>query len=187
MTATSRLTVLSGPSGVGKSTVVEYLRQNHPEIWHSVSVATRAQRPGEVDGVHYLFIDGDAFARMVAAGELLEHASYAGHWKGTPRGPVEAKLAEGVAVLLEIDVQGARQVKAAMPDALLVFLAPPPSEELERRLRGRGTEPPDLVRRRLDAARIELAAQDEFDHTIVNTSVPEAAEALVSLIKPDRA
>jgi guanylate kinase len=180
--ARSRLTVLSGPSGVGKSTVVDYLREHHPEIWHSVSVTTRACRPGEKEGVSYFFIDGDTFAKMVADGELLEHANYAGHWKGTPRGPVEAKLAEGVPVLLEIDIQGARQVKAAMPDTLLVFLAPPSWEELERRLRGRGTEDPELIQRRLDTAAIELAAQDEFDHTIVNTSVAESAEALAKLM-----
>jgi guanylate kinase len=183
--ARSRLTVLSGPSGVGKSTVVEYLREHHPEIWHSVSVTTRARRPGETDGVSYLFIDGDAFAKLVADGELLEHANYAGHWKGTPRGPVQAKLAEGVPVLLEIDVQGARQVKASLPDTLLVFLAPPSWDELERRLRGRGTEDPELIQRRLDTAAIELAAQDEFDHTIVNTSVPDAAEALAALMTAD--
>ena len=180
--ASSRLTVLSGPSGVGKSTVVIYLREHHPEIWHSVSVTTRARRPGEVDGVDYLFVDGETFARMVAEGDLLEHANYAGHWKGTPRRPVEDKLAKGEKVLLEIDVQGARQVRAAMPETLLVFLAPPSWAELERRLRGRGTEDPELIQRRLDTAAIELAAQDEFDHTVVNTSVPEAAETLVRLM-----
>jgi len=181
--APSRLTVLSGPSGVGKSTLVENLREHHPEIWHSVSVTTRARRPGEIDGVSYFFIDGDAFAKMVADGQLLEHANYAGHWKGTPRAPVEAMLAEGVPVLLEIDIQGARQVKASQPDTLLVFLAPPSWDELERRLRGRGTEDPELIQRRLDTAAIELAAQDEFDHTIVNTSVAEAAAALVKLME----
>jgi guanylate kinase len=180
----SRLTVLSGPAGVGKSTVVAYLREHHPDVWHSVSVTTRERRPGEVDGVNYHFVDADEFARLVADGALLEHANYAGNWYGTPRAPVEDRLAAGGRVLLEIELQGARQVRGQMPDALQVFLAPPSWEELERRLRGRGTEPAEVIRRRLDAARIELAAEDEFDRTIVNTSVAEAAEALMALLPP---
>ena len=180
---TSRLTVLSGPAGSGKSSIVSYLREHHPEIWHSVSVTTRAQRPGEVEGVDRYVVDGEAFARMVRDGELLEHANYAGNWYGTPRPPVEERLSRGELVLLEIELQGARQVRALMPDALLVFLAPPSWDELERRLRGRDTEPPDVIERRLDTARIELAAEDEFDETIVNTSVSEAAEALVALMR----
>jgi len=178
----SRLTVLSGPAGVGKSTVVEYLREHHPQIWHSVSVTTRPQRPGEIDGRDRHFLDSETFARMVRDGELLEHAHYAGNWYGTPRAAVEERLAAGVPVLLEIEVQGARQVRRMMPDALLVFLKPPSWEELERRLRGRGTEPQEVIDQRLATAQIELAAEDEFDHTIVNTSVAEAAEALVALM-----
>jgi guanylate kinase len=177
------LTVLSGPAGVGKSTVVDYLRKHHPEIWHSVSVTTRPRRPHEVEGLDRHFIDGETFARMVADGELLEHANYAGNWYGTPRTPVEQRLDKGEPVLLEIELQGARQVRAQMPDALLVFLAPPSWEELERRLRGRGTEDDDVIRQRLDTARIELAAEDEFDATIVNTSVEQTAEALVGLMQ----
>jgi guanylate kinase len=180
--ASSRLTVLSGPAGVGKSTVVEYLREHHPQIWHSVSVTTRPQRPGEVDGLDRHFVDSETFARMVRDGELLEHAHYAGNWYGTPRGPVEEKRAAGVPVVLEIEVQGARQVRQMVSDALFVFLAPPTWEELERRLRGRGTEHPEVIRRRLDTAHIEMAAEDEFDTTIVNTSVEEAAEALAALM-----
>ena len=179
----SRLTVLSGPAGVGKSSIVSYLRDHHPEVWHSISVTTRAQRPGEVDGVNYHFVDGDEFARMVRDNELLEHAQYAQNWYGTPRSPVDERLARGELVLVEIELQGARQVRALMPDALLVFLAPPSWDELERRLRDRATEPEDAIERRLDTARIELAAEDEFDETIVNTSVPEAAEALVRLMR----
>jgi guanylate kinase len=175
--------VLSGPSGVGKSSVIAWLREHAPHIWQSVSVTTRTPRAGEQDGVDYHFVDDAEFDRMVAAGELLEHASYAGHRYGTPRQPVLDHLAAGVPALLEIELQGARQVRSAMPEALLVFLAPPSWEELVRRLTGRGTEDPDVVRRRLDAARIELAAEDEFDEVILNASVPEAAERLLALMQ----
>jgi guanylate kinase len=174
--------VLSGPAGVGKSTVVDYLRQQHPDIWHSVSVTTRPRRPGESDAVNYHFVTGDEFARMVAGGELLEHATYAGNWYGTPRAPLLAQLDAGVPVLLEIEIQGARQVKGLMPEALLVFLAPPSWAELERRLRGRGTEDAEVIARRLDTARIELAAESEFDRVVVNTSVEQAGEAIAAIV-----
>lgn len=177
-----RLTVLSGPSGVGKSTVVKELRRAHPEIWLSVSATTRAPRPGEVDGVEYHFVDDAEFDRLIAADALLEWAEFAGNRYGTPRAPVLERLAEGLPVLLEIDLQGARQVRANLPDALFVFLAPPSWAELVRRLTGRGTEPPEVVQRRLDTARVELAAEKEFDVTLTNTAVRDVCRELLALM-----
>jgi guanylate kinase len=176
------LTVLSGPSGVGKGSVIAAVRRRHPQVWLSVSVTTRPPRPGETDGVEYHFVDDAEFARMVAADELLEHDAHMGASYGTPRQPVAQQLADGVPVLLEIDLNGARQVRAAMPDACLVFLAPPSFEELASRLGGRGTEDPERIRQRLDIARIELAAEDEFDHVVVNDDIESAADRLVALM-----
>ena len=177
-----RLTVLSGPSGVGKGSVVKVLRVRHPDVWLSVSVTTRAPRPGEREGVEYFFVDQAEFDRMVAAGELLEHDAHLGASYGTPRRPVEEQLSAGTPVLLEIDLHGARQVRAAMPDAQLVFLAPPSFDELSRRLVGRGTEGDAAVRDRLDRARLELAAEDEFDVVVVNDDLEAAADRLVALM-----
>ncbi len=179
----ARLTVLSGPSGVGKGSVIAVVRRDYPQVWLSVSVTTRSPRPGERDGVEYHFVDDVEFARMVAAGDLLEHASYAGNSYGTPRVAVEGQLAAGTPALLEIELQGARQVRRAMPEAQLVFLAPPSFDELARRLTGRGTEDPERVRRRLDMARIEMAAEDEFDAVVVNDDLEQAAAALVALMQ----
>jgi guanylate kinase len=178
-----RLTVLTGPSGVGKGTVVAQVRRLHPHVWVSVSCTTRLPRPGERNGVEYRFVTRERFAEMVAAGEMLEHAEFAGNLYGTPREPVLARLAAGVPTLLEIDLQGARQVRAAMPDAQLVFLAPPSWSELERRLTGRGTEPEAVIAARLEQARVELAAAEEFDAVVVNDDVTRAAAELVGLIE----
>jgi guanylate kinase len=179
----ARLTVLSGPSGVGKSTVVASLRRASPQIWLSVSVTTRAPRPGEADGREYRFVSERDFDAMISSGELLEWAQFAGNRYGTPRAPVEQRLASGVPVLLEIDLAGARQVRRAVPGALLVFLAPPSWAELVRRLTSRDTEPPEVIQRRLEAARVELAAGSEFDITLVNTSVEDVCHQLVVLTK----
>ena len=173
--------MLSGPSGVGKSTVVKALRAEHPEVWLSVSATTRFPRPGEVDRVHYRFVSRERFQELVDEGGLLEWAEFAGNLYGTPRQPVLDHLADGRPVILEIDLQGARQVRQAMPGATLVFLAPPSWDELVSRLTGRGTEPADVVERRLAVARDELAAEPEFDVTLVNTSVPEVVAQLVAL------
>ncbi len=181
------LTVLSGPSGVGKGTVAAQLKERCPWIWQSVSVTTRRPRPGEMDGREYFFASIDQFRQMVADGELLEWAENYGNWYGTQRSPVRRRLEVGDPVLLEIDVKGARQVRAAVPDALLVFLAPPSWAELERRLRGRGTESAAVISRRLADARDELAAESEFDITLVNTSVGDASDQLVGLILAQQA
>jgi guanylate kinase len=181
----SRLTVLSGPSGVGKRTVISALRQTHPEIWVAVSCTTREPRPGERDGVDYYFVDRDRFAEMVDAGQLLEHAEFAGNMYGTPRQPLIDHLAAETPTLLEIELEGARQVRQAMPGARFVFLAPPSLDVLIARLEGRGTESADALVARLERAQIELAAEDEFDEVIVNNDVDAAARDLAALIAED--
>jgi len=158
------------------------LLKKRPDIWLSVSVTTRSPRPAEVDGREYHFVSDEAFDRMVANGELLEWAAFAGHRYGTPREPVARCLAAGVPALLEIDIEGARQVRQAVPDALLVFLAPPSWDELVRRLSGRGTEPPEVIARRLELAAREIEAGKEFDITLVNTSVEDVSGQLVALV-----
>ncbi|UQA96532.1 guanylate kinase [Streptomyces halobius] len=177
-----RLTVLSGPSGVGKSTVVAHLRKVHPEVWLSVSATTRKPRPGERHGVQYFFVEDEEFDKLIANGELLEWAEFAGNRYGTPRKAVLDRLEAGEPVLLEIDLQGARQVRESMKDAYLVFLAPPSWDELVRRLTGRGTEAPEVIERRLATATVELAAETEFDVTLVNTSVEDVSRELLALM-----
>ncbi|GAA5153343.1 guanylate kinase [Nocardioides marinquilinus] len=180
----SRLVVLAGPTAVGKGTVAAAVRERHPDVWLSVSATTRAPRPGEVDGVHYHFVDDATFDRLVAEEALLEWAVvHKAARYGTPRRPVEEALAAGRPSLLEIDLQGARQVRATMPQAVFVFLKPPSWDELVRRLVGRGTETEAERERRLATAEDELAAETEFDVTIVNREVQAAADELVALIR----
>jgi len=175
-----RLTVLAGPTAVGKGTMSADIRDRYPEVWLSVSATTRPPRPGEVDGRHYHFVDAATFDAMIERGELLEWAVVHGvNRYGTPRRAVEEALREGRPALLEIDLQGARQVRESMPEALFVFLGPPSWEELVRRLVGRGTETEAERERRLDTARLELAAEKEFDVTIINDDVHRATDELV--------
>jgi guanylate kinase len=179
-----RVIVLSGPSAVGKSTVVRCLRERVPDLHFSVSVTTRAPRPGEVDGVDYSFVTSERFQQLIEDGALLEWAEIHGglHRSGTPAAPIRAAVAAGRPVLIEVDLAGARAVKKAMPEALTVFLAPPSWEALESRLTGRGTETPEAMERRLATARSELAAQGDFDQVVVNSQLESACAELVSLL-----
>ena len=179
----ARLTVLSGPTAVGKGTVMAEMRRRHPDLWISVSATTRAPRPGEVDGVHYHFISPERFDELVASGQMLEWAVVHGRNRyGTPRLPVEEQLAAGRPVFVEVDLQGARQVRAAMPEARFVFLAPPSFDELVRRLVGRATESEEERARRLATAREELAAVAEFDHVVVNDDVARATDEVLAVM-----
>ncbi len=179
----SRLVVLAGPTAVGKGTLVRALRDRYPDVWVSVSATTRAPRPGEVDGVDYHFIGDDDFDRMIEDHALLEWATvHNSHRYGTPRQPVDQALAAGRPCILEIDLQGARQVRETMPEAHFVFLAPPSWDELVRRLVGRGTEDEEQRRRRLHTAKTELAAEAEFDQTIINDNLDDAVRALARIV-----
>ena len=177
------LVVLAGPTAVGKGTLVRALRAHNPEVWVSVSATTREPRPGEVDGVDYHFLTRQEFDRMILAGDFLEWATVHGeHRYGTPKAPVLEHLALGQPSILEIDLQGARQVRMSMPDAVFVFLAPPSWEELVRRLEGRGTEDAEERERRLATARLELEAATEFDITIVNDDLERAVRELERIV-----
>lgn len=180
----TRLTVIAGPTAVGKGTVVAHILRTHPEIKLSVSATTRSPRPGEQDGIDYHFWTADRFAKSVEAGEMLEYATVHGsNSYGTPRALVEASLQAGQPLILEIDIQGARQVKKVMPEANLIFIAPPSWEELVRRLQSRGTEGSEEQARRLETAEMELAAQTEFDHIVINDEVARCAEEVVNLMQ----
>ena len=179
----ARLVVLAGPTAVGKGTVSTYIRENYPEVHLSVSATTRAPRPGEVHGVNYYFVTDADFDRLIETGQMLETATVHNAFRyGTPRAPIEEALAAGKSVLLEIDLQGARSVRKVMPEAVLVFLLPPTWDELVRRLIDRGTEDSAEQQRRLGTAKMELAAQDEFDHRVVNSEVSTAAREVVDLM-----
>jgi len=180
----TRLTVIAGPTAVGKGTVVRKIIEMHPEIGVSVSVSTRTPRPDEIDGVHYFFVNDAEFERMIASNELLEYATvHRSHRYGTPRRPVEEALNQDKQMILEIDVQGARQVKQSMPSANLIFLAPPSDEELLKRLATRGTESEEQIAVRLETAKQEMEAAREFDHIVVNREVAQAAAEVVELMQ----
>ena len=179
----SRVFVITGPSGVGKGTLIRSLLERMPELELSVSATTRRPRPGEADGVAYHFISDPEFDHRVEAGDFVEHASYSGRRYGTLRSELEHRTAGGVPVVLEIEVQGARQVAEAMPEALRIFIAPPTEEALRARLVGRGTDDPEQVEARLETARRELAAQHEFPHVVVNDRLDAAVSELEELVR----
>lgn len=182
----ARLTVITGPSGVGKGTLVSQLMQRHPQIWLSVSATTRAPRTGEEEGHSYFFLSRERFEQQVAEGGFLEWAEFAGNLYGTPRAPVEAQLAAGRPVLLEIELEGARQVRQSFPAGFQLFIEPPSFEELERRIRGRGTDSEEAIARRLERARVELAAAAEFDAVLVNADLDSALTELEQLMQLQR-
>jgi guanylate kinase len=178
-----RVFVITGPSGVGKGTLIRTLLERIPELELSVSATTRAPRPGEQDGVDYHFLDDAEFARRVEAGDFVEHASYSGRRYGTLRSELDRRTADGAPVVLEIEVQGARQIAKSMPEAVRIFIAPPGEEALRTRLIGRGTDDPEQVEARLDTAREELRAQREFPHVVINDRLEDAVEALEEVVR----
>ncbi len=180
----TRLTVIAGPTAVGKGTVVRYLLDKHPEILLSVSATTRQPRVGEIDGVHYYFVSNERFDQMIADNELLEYAVvHQTNRYGTPRKPVERALEAGQQMILEIDIQGAQQVKESMPDANLIFIAPPSLEELNKRLLGRGTESAEEIAIRLETAKVEMSSKSLFDHVVINDEVADCAQEVLDLMK----
>ncbi len=182
-----RVVVITGPSGVGKGTLIRSLLARHPALQLAISATTRRPRPGERDGVDYHFLDPADFDRLIAAGEFVEHAEYAGNRYGTLRRELDQRAAAGAPVLLEIDLQGARQIRDALPEAVQVFIAPPTFDELRARLEGRGTDDPTQVEKRLALARKELEAEPEFPHVIVNDRLERAVSALLEVLQANTA
>ena len=180
------LIVLSGPSGVGKSTAVAEVRKSYPNLQFSVSATTRPIRPGEEEGKSYYFLTREEFEALRDRGELLEHAEYVGNYYGTPAAPIDAALDAGQDILLDIEPVGAMQVRAARPDAVLIFLAAPSFTELEHRLTGRGDTPPDKIRSRLEKARWEYTQAEKYDYIVVSDEVPKTADRILSIIKAEK-
>jgi guanylate kinase len=185
MTPAAKVFVITGPSGVGKGTLIRMLRERIPELGLSTSATTRAPRDGEEEGRDYYFLSPEDFAERAEANEFLEHAAYSGNRYGTLRSEVERRLAAGESVVLEIEVQGARQVRASMPEAVQIFIAPPDPADLRRRLEGRGTDSPETIEGRLRVAEEELAARGEFPHTVVNDDVERATGELASIVRSE--
>ena len=180
--ASARVFVITGPSGVGKGTLIRGLLERFPQLELSISATTRAPRPGERDGVEYHFLTPERFERLVQEGGFLEHATYSSNRYGTPRSEVQRRLERGVPVVLEIEVQGARQIRQALPEALAVFIAPPSPDALRDRLSRRGTDSPEAMEQRLRTAAVELEAQSEFPHVVVNDSIERATDELASIV-----
>lgn len=180
------LVVVSGPSGSGKGTVLQKLFSMRPGLFFSVSATTRDPRPGEVEGKNYFFLSREEFERQIAQGNMLEYAEYCRNYYGTPRLAVEERLAQGSDVVLEIEVKGAMQVKKACPDAVMVFIMPPSRGELEKRLRGRGTEGEETIRKRLRTAETEIASAPKYDYIVVNAKVTQAADAISSILTAEK-
>jgi len=182
MSSLGNLTVLTGPSGVGKGTIVRKILENHSDVWLSISATTRQPRCGEIDGEHYFFLEKKNFQEIISKNGFLEWASFSNNFYGTPKKMVKEKIDKGTNVLLEIELEGARQIRKTFPEALQIFLAPPNLAELEKRIRGRGTESEEAIRDRLSIAKKELIAKKEFDAVVINKDVESAFKEIESLM-----